>query len=384
MLDAQEYKQTELGLIPQEWSVKCLGDIGKLSSCKRIFNSQTSSLGDIPFYKIGTFGKVADAYISKEIYEQYKANYNFPQKGDVLISASGTIGRLVVYDGRPAYFQDSNIAWLKHNEKDILNKYLLYVYRQIRWQIEGTTIARLYNNNFNELKIIVPPIKEQQAITDVLNDTDNLISSLQKLIDKKKAIKQGIMEELLTGKRRLPGFYGEWVDVRLGDILEIKKGTTLTSSKYKIGNVPVMAGGKDYAGLHDRFNRPKWTITISASGASAGFVKIHPNEIFATDCSTIEPNVEYNIIYIYYILLINQNLIYTQQTGGAQPHIHPKDLYPLHIKYAIDIAEQDAIAKVLSDMDKEIDKLEKKLAKYDKIKQGMMKKLLTGQIRLLE
>ena len=312
----------------------------------------------------------------------------FCDKKDIMIGRYGPPIFQILNGLEGAY----NVALIKAIPKNVHNQFLYYTLKRedlfayvelLSRRTSGQTGIDL--DNLRKYKLIIPAdIKEQSVIADILTDTDNLISSLRRLIDKKKAVKQGAMEELLTGKRRLPGFNEDWVERRLGDIVEIKKGSTLTSNEYKNGYIPVMAGGKDYAGLHDSFNRPKWTITISASGASAGFVRIHPNEIFATDCSTIEPNDQYNILYIYYILMINQNLIYKLQTGGAQPHIHPKDLYPLNIRYAMDIKEQEAIAKVLSDMDSENGELEKKLAKYEKIKQGMMQQLLTGRIRLLD
>lgn len=97
-----------------EW--KTLGNIGRVAMCKRILKSQTTSTGDVPFYKIGTFGKKADAFISKELFLEYKEKYSYPKKGSILISAAGTIGRTVIYDGKPAYYQDSNIVWLEHDE----------------------------------------------------------------------------------------------------------------------------------------------------------------------------------------------------------------------------------------------------------------------------
>ena len=103
-----------------------LGDIGPICMCKRILKSQTNTVEGVPFYKIGTFGKKADAYISKETFDEYQSKYNFPKKGDVLISAAGTIGRTVVYDGEPAYFQDSNIVWIDNDESIVLNSYLRF------------------------------------------------------------------------------------------------------------------------------------------------------------------------------------------------------------------------------------------------------------------
>ena len=187
-----------------EWVEKTLGEIGTLSMCKRIFQEETSDSGDVPFYKIGTFGQEADAFISKAKYESYKNMYRFPSKGDILISAAGTIGRTVVYDGKPAYFQDSNIIWLAHTQKHILNIYLSYVYQIINWNIENTTIARLYNDNFNNTVVLFPKsLVEQQAIATILSNMDKEIADLETQRDKYRLLKSGMMQKLLTGQIRL-------------------------------------------------------------------------------------------------------------------------------------------------------------------------------------
>ena len=103
-------------LCPDGVNYKTLGDIGRVAMCKRIMKSETNSEGGIPFYKIGTFGGTANAFISEDLFTQYKEMYSYPKKGDILISASGTIGRTVIFDGEPSYFQDSNIVWLEHDE----------------------------------------------------------------------------------------------------------------------------------------------------------------------------------------------------------------------------------------------------------------------------
>lgn len=155
-----------------------LGEIGKVSMCKRIFKDQTVPTGDIPFYKIGTFGKSPDSYISEMLYNEYRSKYSFPKKGDILLSASGTIGRTVVYDGKPAYFQDSNIIWLDNDEKTVTNKYLYHVYKIVKWQTEGGTIQRLYNDNLKKIKIQVPPIAEQNRIVAILDKFDKLVNDI--------------------------------------------------------------------------------------------------------------------------------------------------------------------------------------------------------------
>ena len=156
-----------------------LGEIGSVKMCKRILKEQTNTIGGIPFYKIGTFGKTPDAYISEELFEEYRVKYSYPKKGDILISCSGTIGRTVVFDGKPAYFQYSNIVWLEHDGTIVNNKYLLYCYKKQPWQIStGGTIARLYNDNILKTKIPVPPIEEQERIVEILERFDALCNDI--------------------------------------------------------------------------------------------------------------------------------------------------------------------------------------------------------------
>lgn len=134
-----------------------LGDIGPICMCKRILKSETNTKSGIPFYKIGTFGNVADAYISPETFEKYKSQFSYPQKGEILISAAGTIGRTVVYNGEDAYYQDSNIVWIKNDETKVCNRFLYYCYKNISWHYSsGSTILRLYNDDIRNTVIQAP------------------------------------------------------------------------------------------------------------------------------------------------------------------------------------------------------------------------------------
>lgn len=208
-------KQTEIGLIPDDWEVKRLGEIGEPCMCKRILKEQTSPTGDIPFYKIGTFGGIPDAYISRELFEQYKEQYNYPKKGTLLLSAAGTIGRVVVFDGKDSYFQDSNIVWIDNDETKVTNDFLFYCYSRMQWKTEeGGIVSRLYNANLKSTSFIAPKsLAEQERIAKALSDIDALISTTEKLIQKKNNIKQGAMQNLLTGKKRLPGFGDKQTDL---------------------------------------------------------------------------------------------------------------------------------------------------------------------------
>jgi len=159
----------------KNFPMKKLGDIGKVLMCKRIMKNETYDLEEIPFYKISTFGGAADAYIKREKYEEYKAKYPYPRKGDVLISAAGTIGKTVVFDGQPAYFQDSNIVWLSNDEHEVLNTYLLYCYQTKPWNVtQGGTIQRLYNADIEEAYIRVPPLSLQNEFASYVESVDKL------------------------------------------------------------------------------------------------------------------------------------------------------------------------------------------------------------------
>ncbi|NQZ22020.1 MAG: restriction endonuclease subunit S [Colwellia sp.] len=163
-----------------EW--KPLGEVGDVRMCKRILKNQTTDSGSIPFFKIGTFGKKPNAYINKELFDDYKAKYSYPKVGEVLISASGTIGRTVVFDGKDAYFQDSNIVWLENDESTVLNKYLFYCYQIVSWHVsDGGVIKRLYNDNIKKTTIPVPypddpekSLVEQAHVVAILDKFDAL------------------------------------------------------------------------------------------------------------------------------------------------------------------------------------------------------------------
>ena len=179
------------------WELRKFGDIGTVAMCKRVFKEETSENGDVPFYKIGTFGGEPDAYITRELFEKYKSMYPYPQKGDILISASGSIGRTVEYTGKDEYFQDSNIVWLQHN-KNIDNSFLKVLYNVVQWSCEGSTIKRLYNDNFLKTEIVIPNIKEQTQIGEYFENLDNLIALHQRKLQQLKNIKKALLEKMFV------------------------------------------------------------------------------------------------------------------------------------------------------------------------------------------
>ena len=153
--------------------------------CRRILKEQTNDDGGIPFYKIGTFGKEPNAFITKNLFVEYKSKYSYPKIGEVLISASGTIGRTVIFNGEDAYFQDSNIVWIENDERQALNKYLFYFYQIAKWEISGGgTIQRLYNDNLKKTIIPIPSLEEQSRIVSILDKFDTLTTSISEGLPK--------------------------------------------------------------------------------------------------------------------------------------------------------------------------------------------------------
>ena len=178
--------------------MKTLGEVGDVCMCKRIMKEQTSENEEIPFFKIGTFGSQADAFISRDLFEEYKSKYSYPKKGEILISASGTIGRSVVFDGEDAYYQDSNIVWIANDEKVVTNRYLYYFYQVADWKVDGGTIKRLYNYNLKNTTIPLPPLSEQQRIVSILDTFEASIQNLEAQLKEREKQYEYYRNKLLT------------------------------------------------------------------------------------------------------------------------------------------------------------------------------------------
>jgi len=383
------YKQTEIGVIPEDWDVVKLNllanDIGDgIHSTPKYVDSSNYFFVNGNNLSNGRILVTQDTKcINKDEYELLKKNLD---NTTILMSINGTIGNLAFFNNETVVLGKS-AAYIKLSQRiDKIFIYYLLQHSSIKKfydnELTGTTIKNLSLSSIRITPIPIPPSKsEQTAIATVLSDTDALIEHLKKLISKKKAIKQGAMQQLLTGKKRLPGFNGEWKVKKLGEVAEIKKGQLITDRTRINGSIPVIAGGKALAYYHNKANRRGKTITVSGSGVNAGYVAFHTKPIFASDCSTIEESKNYSIEFIYFLLQSLQEKIYKMQTGGAQPHIHPSDLNPIIVAVPKP-EEQTAIANILFDMDAEIEKLEQKRNKYIMLKQGMMQQLLTGRIRI--
>ena len=182
-----------------EWKKCKLGDLCNVLMCKRILVSQTNTEDGVPFYKIGTIGSTPDAYISKELFDDYKVKYNYPRKGEVMITCARTVGKCVVYDGEDAYFQDSNIVWIDNPTQYISNGFLFHLLSKVDWRkLNSTTIIRIYNDDLRNLKMSYPRKEEQQKISHLLSLLDERIATQNKIIEDLKKLKSAIIDQLYS------------------------------------------------------------------------------------------------------------------------------------------------------------------------------------------
>ena len=231
--------------------------------CRRIYKDQTSEIGDVPFFKIGTFGSQPDAFISRSLFQDYRKQYPFPSVGTPLISAAGSIGRTVIYQGEEAYFQDSNIVWLDNNEK-LNNVFLNSLYKKIDWKLEGSTIKRLYNKDILNAEVCVPSTLEQCQVGSFFAHLDSLITLHQRKLDAIKKIKSALLEKMFPKdgsdipEIRFTGFTEAWEQRKLGDylLLSTEKNTNLQYGIEDVLSVSWTAGvvnqiefqGRSFAG----------------------------------------------------------------------------------------------------------------------------------------
>ena len=218
------------------WEQRKLGEFGSVAMCKRIYKEQTSEQGDVPFFKIGTFGTNPDAFISNELFEYFKRTYPYPTPGTLLISAAGSIGRVVEYQGEKAYFQDSNIVWLEHDHR-LNDMFLKPLYSQIEWGLEGSTIKRLYNKDLLSAEVTIPGSGEQKEIGRFFAKLDDLITLHQRKFEKLVQLKKSMLDKMFPkpGERfpeiRFAGFTDPWEQRKLGDEFAFLKNNTLSRAE---------------------------------------------------------------------------------------------------------------------------------------------------------
>ncbi|GAA8249551.1 hypothetical protein HpNP102_13450 [Helicobacter pylori] len=374
---------------------------------------QTTRYGEIPFYKIGTFGNTADAFISKKLFLEYQTKYSFPKKGDILISASGTIGRAVIYDGKPAYFQDSNIVWIDNDETLVKNDFLFYAYSHVKWNTEHTTILRLYNDNFKNTLIPLPPLNEQIAIANILSDVDRYLYSLDALILKKESVKKALSFELLSQRKRLKGFNQAWQRVRLGDMTtSFTKQTGFDYSdfikptliKEYLPNYIPFIQNKDFLGHYINYKTDYFIpneiairfpqillnekcLLISVSGAIGNVAVFnHSQDAFIGGAiAVLKFKEKKSLDFVMHFLMSasGQKLLLNGVKSSSHKNLTIADLRDLLIPLP-PLNEQIAIANILSALDHEIISLKNKKRQFENIKKALNHDLMSAKIRVLK
>jgi type I restriction enzyme S subunit len=406
-LTKTKYKQTEIGLIPEDWNLTIFRDIFKVNQGLQIAIEQRLKYPTINSKKYITIQYLNDGK-SVEYIDDYSESVCC-EESDVLMTRTGNTGMVI-----------TNVTGVFHNnffkikfDRGKLNKdYIVYFLRQHSTQKRiidkaGTsTIPDLNHNDFYSLSIPLPPtLTEQKAIATAIINMDDLIANLDKLITQKKAIKQGAMQQLLIpphkGGKRLAGFNGEWVEKKLGDVTQMNSGGTPSSkvSEYYNGNINwvsitdmtntgkyINSSGKKITekGLQNSSARlfPADTVLL-AMYASIGKCTIAKAEVTTSQAILgITVNNYVNIEFLYYYLQYKKYELIRLGQQGTQSNLN-KGIVKNIIMHLPLIKEQNAIAEILSDMDAEIEQLRTKRAKYQNIKQGMMQELLTGKTRLV-
>lgn len=399
------FKMTEVGMIPSDWEVKFLSEIGSFSKGSGISRSESNS-GNLPAIRYGEiytkhndYIKAFYSHISKEVANKSTRIY----RGDVLFSASGEtkedIGKTVAFlESIEAYAGgDIIIMSPKCPVNSMFLGYILNfpaIAKQKAMKAQGDAVVHITTDSLRKLQVCIPKTtKEQQRIANALSDVDTLINNLEKHIAKKKNIKQGAMQQLLTGRKRLPGFGKPWIDKKLGEGLKFQCGAPFQSTYFNrehqgvrlIKNRDLKSDDQIYyydgeytydyivkngnllVGMDGDFMPCLWNKGTALLNQRVGRI--------LTNC--------WSLPYLYYILI--KPLLEKQDGTGATTvkHLSHRDVENMVVYMTTDIQEQTAIANVLSDMDTEISALETKLAKYRTLKTGMMQQLLTGKIRLI-
>jgi type I restriction enzyme S subunit len=406
------YKQTDVGVIPEEWEVTHLGNLFEITSSKRVFQNEWKTEG-VPFYRarelavLGETGAVDnELFITRTMYDSFKRTYGVPLEGDILVTGVGTLGKVyVVRGGHVFYFKDGNIIWFKV-DGSVSSEFLRQLYltplikKQISEGAAGTTVGTYTITAAKKTVIPFPPLPEQVAIATALSDMDALLAALDRLIAKQRDLKQAAMQQLLTGHTRLPGFHEEWVDTTLGEIGECIIGLTykpenvvehgllvLRSSNVQNGRLAYNDNVHVNLQVADHLYTRLGDILICVRNGSRALIG---------KCAVIDDTatcVTFGAFMSVYRTKHWRFIIQAFQAGDIQRQIRDnigatinqitnKDMKAFRVKLPSE-DEQTAIAGVLSDMDAELAGLEQRRDKTRALKQGMMQELLTGRTRLV-
>lgn len=382
-----------------------LGEVGKVKMCKRILKEQTSNEGDIPFYKIGTFGGQPDSFINKELFEKYKEKFSYPKIGNTLISASGTIGRTVRYEGEEAYYQDSNIVWIDNDESKVLDDYLYYVYQNIRWvTTTGATITRLYNSNIESMEIKIPKdLNVQKQIVDVLNPIEKKISLNNSICEKLELIAKTIYDywflqfefpneegkpykssggKMVWNKELQQEIPDGWASSKLKNIIvENPKSKIKVSDVKNDGEIPFFTSGTDILSTSESIVSD--LNCYLNTGGNADVKYYYGEASYSTDtwCITAENETKYILPFVLNKIKPSMDKVFFQGTGLR--HLQKNLLR----EYQFCLPDSNVVkefSKLASDIFKKQHYLLEENKKLESLKQFLLPLLMNGQVTINE
>lgn len=402
------YKKTELGVFPEEWEIINLKDSSTLKArigwqgltTKEYLNTGEYFLITGTDFKDGKIDWNNCYYVDKKRFMQDRNIQIKP--GDVLVTKDGTIGKVAYIDNLPKKATLNSGVFVIRSKGAIYHpKYFYYilmsnVFKDFLNKLSaGSTITHLYQKDFINFKFQIPSLREQRAIAELLSDIDALIASLEKMINKKRKIRQGTLQLLITGKKRLPGFTCDWEVKKLENLVEFTNGKAHENSisdngKYIVVNSKfISTEGKVVKHSDDCF-------CLASKGDILMVMSDLPNGKALAKCYYVDQDNKYTAnqrvcllkpqtvdpVFLFY--KINRNPYYLLFDDGVnQTNLRKEDVLGLEIMVPKTVEEQQAIAQILVDLDIEIKALEEKLKKYKEVKQGMMQELLTGRKRLV-
>ena len=350
-----------------EWEKCKLGDLCNVLMCKRILASQTNTEEGVPFYKIGTIGNAPDAYISKELFDDYKTKYNYPHKGEVMITCAGTVGKCIIYDGKDAYYQDSNIVWIDNSSQCISNSFLYHLLAKVDWRkLNSTTIIRIYNDDLRNLKLSYPQIEEQQKISRLLSFLDERIATQNKIIEDLKKLKSAIIEEHYRQTEK-----NEVCVADLGNHFNV--GNLAKDDLSETGKPCIIYGelfttyGEIISQIESHTNKTEGMIlskkgdllfpsstTVDAISLIAPSVINVDNVILGGDMFGIHISHNYNAQYLsYYFNHIAKKQLAKFAKGSTIIHLHYTDIEKAKLLLP-SLEEQNRMAKCLVALDKKV------------------------------
>ena len=389
------YKQTEVGVIPEEWEVKPLNN---RISIAHGFPFASHYFAGSGYYRLTTPGHFYEGGGFRDLGAKQKY-YDGPvpadyvlAPGDLIVAmteqADGLLGSAAVIPPIPGYLHNQRLGRVKPLTSEVDLSYLFWVFNsasyrsKVRETAAGTKVKHTSPEKLLEILVGLPPLPEQRAIATALSDVDALLGALDRLITKKRNLKQAAMQQLLTGKTRLPGFHGEWVVMRLGDMAELYQPETIGQSVFTPEGFPVY-GANGVIGRYGRFNHSTRQITISCRGNCGTVNRTEQHSWITGNAMVINLDNNSSVDSDFIFELLRAQDFSVLVTGSGQPQIVRGPLNNFRLRLPTEKAEQAAIAEVLSGMDAELAALERRQEKTRALKQGMMQELLTGRTRLV-